>query len=272
MSENKEFRMGSFGRDISDAVSDIVNQVMEHADSIVSVSCDIPDGFFKISDQSNQDRERFEKVVDTTVRALLSATIPAVLAASSMAANAPAAAVVVLSGAGGLAVDFIQNTRNKGNISLNDLEFQGVDLIRLNKDDIDIHLRIDDKKKEELRSDAKRRIDALCVEIAEYEKKVKDVHDIAVDKAFGEWVQNFLIYADAHPDDRKLQLLRDELINRLASMRIRVYDELRLNDEGKPDVPIQDYLIDSRKSDDYERVTRPAVYSNRAILARGEVV
>lgn len=119
---------------------------------------------------------------------------------------------------------------------------------------------------------AKKEIDRLCESVAAYEKRNDERFDIGLDREFGDWVQRFLVYTEARPDDLKLQLLRDQLIVRLSRMKIRVYDEVVLNAEGKPDVPYPDYLIDSRTGENYEKVTRPVVYSDRSLLARGEIV
>ena len=274
MVEEKNLQLGHLGRDISDTVNTIVDQILSSSDAIVSAECEIPDGFVKIPDKSagkdlqiHRSRGTCEKV-----GAALSAALPAGLAALALAFNAPSAVVVILTGTGGVAGSFIQHTTNAGRMQLDDLNLQQLELFRLTPGDVKVRLTVDEEKKQALEADAKRKIDSLCAEIAEYEKKVSETHDIAVDKAFGEWAQSFLMYADSHPEDRKLQLMRDELVNRLARMRIHVYDEVTLNEEGKPDVPIQDYLIDSRESEQYKKVLRPAIYSDRSILARGEIV
>ena len=127
------------------------------------------------------------------------------------------------------------------------------------------------EKKEKVLEETKKQIDSLCSEIAGIEQRLNDTLDVRINKEFGQWVQNFLLYAAAHEDDRSLQNLRDSLIVLLANMHIQVYDEVQLNEKGKPDVPKQGYLIDSRKGDEYTRVVKPAVYSDKSILVRGEI-
>lgn len=277
MEEKKEMRLGPLGHDIYDSVTEIVNQIIENADDIVSANCDIPEGYVHIPRNSTEDKNNHfneSKDFSDKIKWGLSAALPAALTALASVFSAPTAVVVVLSGAGGVAGSFIQNTANSDDVRLKDLELKEVNLDELTADDIRIYLSVDEKKKQALVDESQRKINALCSEVSAYEMKMNEKHDIALDKAFGEWVQNFLIYADSHPDDRKLGLMRDELITRLARMKIHVYDEVKLREDGKPDVPIQDYLIDSREreEDNYEKVIRPAVYSDQSILARGEII
>ena len=103
------------------------------------------------------------------------------------------------------------------------------------------------------------------------EPKENHAYDVATDRRLGGWVQQFLIYVSKNSDNRRLYNLADQLEDVLACMGIRVYDEVRLNEKGEPDVPIRDYLIDSRQGKEYMRVLRPAVYSDKAVLARGEI-
>lgn len=273
MDERRELKLGSLGRDVSEAVSEIVTQVIENADTLVNVRCDVPKGYVRIPDSAHKNAHLSEpRDLSDKVKLGLSAALPAGLTALASAFSAPTAVVVILSGAGGIAGSFIQNTINADNMRISDLKLQELNLNELTAQDIAVRLKVDENKKQDLEKKVQKKINSLCLEIAEYETKANEKHDIAVDKAFGEWVQNFLVYADSNPDNRKLQLMRDELINRLARMKIHVYDEVVLDENGRPDIPIQDYLIDSREGEDYQKVLRPAVYSDRSILARGEIV
>lgn len=95
-------------------------------------------------------------------------------------------------------------------------------------------------------------------------------YDVTMDRRFGEWVQSFLMRT-RDTQDRAMARLHDSLLDRLDSMRIHVYEELTLNSSGEPDVPFEDYLIDAREGEEYHEVLRPAVYSDRSLLARGKV-
>ena len=95
-------------------------------------------------------------------------------------------------------------------------------------------------------------------------------YDITMDRRFGEWVQAFLTRTRGC-DDRTMARLRDGLLDRLADMKIHVYDELILDESGRPEVPFADYLIDAREDESYHELVQPAVYSDRALLARGKL-
>lgn len=97
-----------------------------------------------------------------------------------------------------------------------------------------------------------------------------DGYDITIDTKFGEWAQRFLMLANKS-EDRAIARLGDELVTRLATMKIKVYDEPILNSEGKPDVPFFDYLIDESNGEEYTEVVKPVIYSDRSLLARGEI-
>ena len=53
---------------------------------------------------------------------------------------------------------------------------------------------------------------------------------------------------------------------------MHVYDVVVLKEDGTPDVPKPDYLVDNspdRKT--YTRVSRAAIFSDKMVLARGEI-
>lgn len=95
-------------------------------------------------------------------------------------------------------------------------------------------------------------------------------YDVTMDRRFGEWVQSFLKNT-RDCEDRALARMRDNLLDRLELMKINVYDELKFNAAGKPDVPFEDYLIDAREGERYTELVQPAIYSDRCLLARGKV-
>ncbi|HHW00202.1 MAG TPA: hypothetical protein GXX36_11670 [Clostridiaceae bacterium] len=268
---NDNMKIGPFARDLAERITQIKNQLIEQADSIIDVRCTVPDGYVEIPNEQPQNDLRLNEIKETAIDSILSGALPAGLATLAITFHAPAAVVVLLSGAGGVAAGFIQNTRKADQLSFSDLNLEKLNLQMLTSQDIDFEVSVNSQKKQELSEQVQKKIDSLCIEIAELEHRLEDIHDVALDKAFGRWVQNFLMYAKCHQEDRKLQNLRDDLINHLANMHIHVYDEVYLNDDGLPDVPIQDFLFDGREGDEYTQVTRPAVYSDKSILARGEI-
>ena len=137
---------------------------------------------------------------------------------------------------------------------------------------LSLKLVTDENKIQNILDEARQSSAQLCQQISDFEDTARARHDIALDRKFGEWAQRLLIHCDKHPDDRNLQRLRNELIAVLAGMRIHVYDCVVLKEDGTPDVPLPDYLIDNspdRKT--YTRVSRPAIYSDETVLARGEI-
>lgn len=267
---------GPITRDIYNAVSEILTSTCNQSISIIDSSCSIPDGFVKIPSNTPRSKElsaNTNEVADM-VKDALCAVLPAGLSALALAFNAPTVAVVVMTGAGGVASSFIQRTGNPSNMTFSELQLENIDLERLSPDKIGIHIEINQNKKQELLAEANSKLEKICSEISAYEEKNNSKADVEINQEFGEWVQKFLLFADSNPDDRKLQNIRSALISCLASMNISVYDEVQLRDDGTPDVPIQDYLYDKRENSetDYKKVTRPAVYSKRALLARGEIL
>ena len=103
-----------------------------------------------------------------------------------------------------------------------------------------------------------------------YEESLCAGHDVTTDQKFGEWVQRYLVLCRTQNNPQMMRMA-GELISRLASMKILVYAEVELNEDGKPDVPDQEYLADARSGKEYTEVTRPAVYTKNGLLARGEI-
>ena len=142
---------------------------------------------------------------------------------------------------------------------------------KLKPEDVKAKISTNEDEAEKFLEEFYREIEKLSQEISDFENAANAKHDIAQDRRFGDWVQRFLIFADKHPEDRAIQKLRDNLIEVLATMRIYVYDSVELKEDGTPDVPRADYLIDNSKDKKYTRVSRPAVYSDKLSLARGEI-
>ena len=156
-------------------------------------------------------------------------------------------------------------------MNLSDLELENLDLERLTKKDIQVELKIDSEKKEERLRASLADANRICREMSDFEEKMMKRSDVEINREFGEWIQEFVVYANKHSDDRKIQMMKESLLDRLTEMRIHVYDTVVLNEEGQPDVPFADYLIDRSNGETYTAVRKPAVYSDRALLARGEI-
>ena len=146
----------------------------------------------------------------------------------------------------------------------------------LKPEDVNVKISTNQGAAEKFLEEFYREIEKLSEEISAFENAANARHDIAKDRKFGDWIQRFLIFVDKHSEDRAIQKLRDNLVEVLATMRIYVYDNVKLQEEGTPDVYRddyfhEDYLIDNRTGKTYTRVSRPAVYSNETFLARGEI-
>ncbi|MBQ6160923.1 MAG: hypothetical protein IJK24_08245 [Oscillospiraceae bacterium] len=267
---------GPITRDIYKAVSEILTDTCNQSISMVDSNCSIPDGYVKIPSEIPHPQKSISNKTDVAdkVKDALCAVLPAGLSALGLAFNAPAVAVVVMTGAGGVASSFIQRAGNPSNMTLAELQLDKIVLDRLSPDMIDINIDINQEKKRDVLAEANRRLEKICSEISVYEEKNASKADVEINQEFGKWVQKFLMYVDANSDDRKLYILRNSLLSCLAAMNIHVYDNVLIREDGMPDVPIQDYLYDKRENceEEYKTVSRPAVYSNRSLLARGEIL
>ena len=123
---------------------------------------------------------------------------------------------------------------------------------------------------EQIRQKVSRLVNKLMNFVEKHEHDISEGYDVTLDRVFGKWVQRFLVYADS-TEDRRLLRLRDDLVTLLGSMKIQVYDQLELDEEGKPAVPHTDYLLDNRSGEEYHEVKIPAIYSSRSLLAQGEI-
>lgn len=259
-------------QDLYEAIEKIIQSIYENAASTVRPEYNIPEDFFRIPEKNNESKKenlQFDSKSDT-VKQVLSTMIPAGLTAASVTFHAPGAVVVVLSGVGGFIGSFIQK-EGKQDVNLSDLELENLDLERLTKKDIQVELKIDSEKKEERLRASLADANRICREMSDFEEKMMKRSDVEINREFGEWIQEFVVYANKHSDDRKIQMMKESLLDRLTEMRIHVYDTVVLNEEGQPDVPFADYLIDRSNGETYTAVRKPAVYSDRALLARGEI-
>lgn len=276
MENNSRKDYGSITCDIYRAVSEIIASTCEHSISIAEVKCIVPDGFVKIPSTVPKSKQLTSNTTDISdkIKDAFCAALPAALSALGLVFNAPTVAVVFMTGAGGVASSFIQRIGESKDITLSELHLENIDLEKLTADKISVKININQDRKQEILAEANRKLEKVCSEISVYEEKNNSKHDVELNQEFGEWVQKFLMYVDNNQDDRKLYNLRNALINCLASMNIHVYDEVLLRDDGMPDVPIQEYLYDKRedRTAEFKEITRPAVYSNRALLARGEIL
>lgn len=259
-------KLGAFGREIRDDVLQIIELSQIDVEQYVQVDYEIPKHFSKTKKYSETDAKRKEKAASDVMKSGLPETLGAVLATGiGIAVFSSAPAVIICAGVGtmtgSVAGKLMQNLEKEEPAEVRSLQKKDIKLIRIPNEAV-----LEERKKELLE-----RAEKINRKLAEHEQNVRNVHDIALDRGFGEWVQKFLVYAEKQEDNRRLQQLKDGLLDRLASMNLHVYDEVSLDENGKPDVPIQDYLIDSRMGEAYTKVVKPAIYSDRDILARGEI-
>ena len=117
---------------------------------------------------------------------------------------------------------------------------------------------------------------ALSDVIANAKEKEDDASlgfDVTASKAFGDWVQKFVDEANRDGADDGFAMLKDELVSKLRTMGISVFDHIRRGKDGKAALPPRDSFRDSRPEgrDEFTRVFHAAVYSRRGTLAVGEL-
>jgi len=250
-----------FTREVSGMISKIIDEAIAGTIAAAGTEgCPVEEMVLPKNDKP-EDQKKAEKMDRNYMETVLKTAIPAILAAIGVGLNVHPALIVLLAGSGG-AIGAQLKKNSDGVIQ----EVPVVDL-----ENIKAEVVWDEEKLQAARNEAARKLELLTKSINEYEKASSEIMDIGVDRGFGEWVQQFLLYCEKNGDDPQLQMLRNVLISRLACMKIKVFDQLELNEEGKPDVPLQDYLMDRRQTEAYSEVTVPAVYSDKALLARGEV-
>ncbi len=256
-------------------------QVQAMVDEIVSDIYNNASNMAKVNLIWGKDKLNVKSVVMLAVSVLL----PVVLTSISLLVGWPIAVTGSLAFLGGV-----------GSVALQMFN------IKTNCNDSKISLKIDKYAKEKFKRETEKKVNQLITYISDYDRKQqKDKHilenriancniaseqlkqdvqekqksnsmgyDITVDTKFGEWAQRFLIIANKS-EDRAIANLGDELVTRLATMKIIVYDEPLLNSQGKPDVPFDDYLMDESSGEEYKEVVKPAIYSKSSLLARGEI-
>lgn len=97
--------------------------------------------------------------------------------------------------------------------------------------------------------------------------------DITASKAFGDWVQKFVDEANRDGADDGFAMLKDELVSKLRTMGISVFDRIRRGKDGKAALPPRDSYRDSRPEghNEFTQVIHAVVYSRRGVLAVGEL-
>lgn len=197
------------------------------------------------------------------LRAAACGLIPGAVCAVCVGAKLPAMASVILTALGGVGGTALAHRLDRRRPSEAETETGPTEPLKAVAE-------VDEAKAAQARRQKDEDLQKIVDHAREFEQSVSEAHDVTLDRKFGEWAQSFLILT-AHSEDRSLLRLRNELLNRLACMKIHVYDELTLNEDGEPDVPYPDYLIDAREDGQYHELVRPLLYSDKGILARGKV-
>ena len=254
---------GMLAREVSGIISKIVENVMAETIAAASGKCDLQGQliFSKNDVESLTQKQKTEGTEDTYLEIAIKTVIPAVLTAIGVTLHAHPALVILMAGSGG-AIGTQLRKKNQNDR----LDIPEADLSQIQADVV-----WDDEQLKAAKKTAEKKIEELKQSLDVFEKKYSDVSDVGTDRGFGEWVQQFWLYCEKHPEDMQLQMLRGLLLSRLACMGIQIYDSPELNDAGEPDVPFRDYLIDKHQGDTYTEVSVPVVYSKKALLARGEI-
>ena len=114
-------------------------------------------------------------------------------------------------------------------------------------------------------------------EVAAYVKEKEDDRalgfDISDSKSFGEWVQKFVDYANENPQNSDVAILKGDLLSKLRTMGITVYDVIRHCKNGEIQLPERDSYRDERidENAEYSVVKHAVVISRRGVLAIGEI-
>ena len=262
------------GRAVFEKVNDLFDRAFANASESIRVKIEVPKDFVRMP-RTQPGRVKTSKTLGTSSGILNKASsllLPAGLVFLGNFFEANVAVLAVLAGVGGLVGSFIGKTSSDTSSAETSGDSpENFQAEKLKPEDVKAKVAIDEDKAEKFLAIARREIEKLSEEISDFENAANARHDIAKDRKFGDWVQRFLIFADKHPEDRAIQKLRDNLVEVLATMRIYVYDSVELKEDGTPDVPRADYLIDNSKDKKYTYVSRPAVYSDELSLARGEI-
>ena len=262
------------GRAVFENVNDLFDRAFANASESIRVKIEVPEGFVHMpkTQLGRVKTSQISGISSDILNKAASFLLPAGLVFLGNFLGANAVVLTILAGVGGVVSTFIGKTSSETSSDSSE-NFQPENL---KPEDVKAKVSMDEDKKEKFLAIARQEIEKLSEEISDFENAANARHDIAKDRKFGDWVQRFLIFADKHSEDRAIQKLRDNLVEVLATMRIYVYDNVKLQEEGTPDVYRddyfrEDYLIDNRTGKTYTRVSRPAVYSNETFLARGEI-
>lgn len=248
----QERKLGVLGRQVSELVEDIINHSYESLSKVIKTEVETEDN---TTDVNPAMGDTFQ--YDKWVRPVVSSLLPTALCVGSAALKAPAAMVGILTLAGSIGSTMIMKAQK--DVGKTDIPAAGK-----------VRVSIDEDALAQARDESKKKLQRLLNYIVSYEEDNAEGYDVTTDRKFGEWLQKFLIYS-SQSDDRKIGRMQDELITRLAAMKIMVYDEPVLDENGLPDIPHLDYLIDRRTDETYHEVTKPAIYTRKGLLARGEI-
>lgn len=274
---SNENRLTYMGSRIVEKVEEVVERAYSSAAKAVKVEVEVPKGFVRATDQPATNATKVVNssaqsgVIGKVLPIILSTVLPAGLAFVGLQFNSILVAVV-LAGVGGLISRMIPLPVHEEVLQADPVSNDAPPPQPLRREDIKFQAGVDDTAKVAFLSEIRDEVLKLGLDISDFETKAKSKNDIGLNQNFGEWAQRFIMYAHASPDKR-LQRICDAFINQLETMDITVYDELILNSEGKPDVPspFRDYLFDARQGQEFTKVERPAIYSDRQVLAKGKV-
>lgn len=282
---SNENRLTYLGSRIVEKVEEFVERAYSSAAKAVKVEVEVPKGFVRATNQPATNATKVGKssaqsgVVGEVLPIALSTFLPAGLAFAGWQVNSNFVdsslvdsnlVAVVLAGIGGLISRMIPLPVHEEFVQADSVPDDAPLPQPLRHEDIKFRASFDDTAKAKFLAEVREEILKLGLDISDFEANTKSKHDIGLNQSFGEWAQRFIMYADASVD-KKLQRIRDTFVSQLEMMGIKVYDELILDSKGKPAVPYQSYLIDGRQDKEYTKVERPAIYSDRQILARGKV-
>ena len=250
---------GILAHEVYDTLSSLVYRAYAQAQEFIVPQVEVSSDCDGFSNEAEATKAGYTRNV------VISALISVLVTSAGIMLSAPDWCIAALAGLGAIIGSVIQSKSNKPTSA-------SVKPVKtLTPEDIHVKLSVDDAKRGDLLDNAVRDVMELCEAVADYERKNNEKADIEIDRNFGEWVQDFLVYADNNPDDEELQVIKKQLIHRLTMLNIHVYSELDLDDSGKPNLPYPDYVIDRHIGENYKKVVRPAVFSKRSLLARGEI-
>lgn len=258
-----ENRLTYLGSRVVEKTNELIDRAYSAAVKGFKVEVNVPKGFVRASNQTADDVQKSADQSDT-FRKILSAILPAGLAFVGLQFDSNVA-TIVLAGLGGFISRIIPLPFQEETTESPEPTSQP-----LRREDIKFRSVVDDSAKLAFLSEVRDEVLKVGLDISDFETAMNSKHDICLNQSFGEWAQNFIVHADAS-NDKRLKRIRDAFVGQLEMMGIKVYDELIFDNTGKPAVPFQDYLIDGRQGEEYTKVERPAIYSDRQILARGKV-